>query len=176
MQSGSDNVLRRMKRRYSRAQALEVIEKIRKMIPDANFTTDLMVGFPGETEEDFLETVSFVREARLLDAHVFAYSKRDGTPAADYEDQIPEDIKRARSDRLIRVKNEVRDSVLDEKITSGEPLVAIAETYSKEKKYTAHTASFIEVEFFSDKPDLSGEVVKLRPVSRKNGVIYCELI
>ena len=176
MQSGSDNVLRRMKRRYSRAQALEVIEKIRKMIPDANFTTDLMVGFPGETEEDFLLTVSFVREARLLDAHVFAYSKRDGTPAADYEDQIPEDIKRARSDRLIRVKNEVRDAVLDEKITSGEPLVAIAETYSKEKKYTAHTASFIEVEFFSDKPDLSGEVVKLRPVSRKNGVIYCELI
>ncbi len=176
MQSGSDNVLRRMKRRYSRAQALEVIEKIRKMIPDANFTTDLMVGFPGETEEDFLLTVSFVREARLLDAHVFAYSKRDGTPAADYEDQIPEDIKRARSDRLIRVKNEVRDAVLDEKIASGEPLVAIAETYSKEKKYTAHTASFIEVEFFSDNPDLSGEVVKLRPVSRKNGVIYCELI
>ena len=176
MQSGSDNVLRRMKRRYSRAQALEVIEKIRKMIPDANFTTDLMVGFPGETEEDFLLTVSFVREARLLDAHVFAYSKRDGTPAADYEDQIPEDIKRDRSDRLIRVKNEARDAVLDEKIASGEPLVAIAETYSKEKKYTAHTASFIEVEFFSDKPDLSGEVVKLRPVSRKNGVIYCELI
>ena len=176
MQSGSDEVLKRMKRRYNRAQALEVIEKIREKIPAANFTTDLMVGFPGETEDDFLLTAAFVREARLLDAHDFAYSKREGTPAADYPDQVCDEVKRDRSERLIKIKNEIRDSILDEKIASGEELVAIAESWSKDKFYTAHTDSFIEAVFYSDNPNLSGEVVKLRPVSRKNGVITCELI
>ena len=170
MQSGSDNVLRGMKRRYNRKMALENIERIRKYKPDTMFTADLMVGFPGESEEDFLDTVKFVREARLLDAHVFAYSKRDGTPAAEYENQVSESVKKERSARLIAEKNAVRDEVLSSVVASGAPLSCIAETYD-DGIYTAHSDSYIEVRFEGDK-GLSGDVVSIIPTAHKDGIIY----
>ena len=177
MQSGSDRVLASMKRRYSVDRAIENIERLRSVFPRANFTTDLMVGFPGETEEDFLLTCEFVRRVRLLDAHVFAYSKRKGTPAAGYEGQIDEAVKKDRSERLIRVKNEVRDSVLDDIIRSGEMLDAIAETLSKDGCYTAHSDSYVEIKFMtSAEENLSGCAVRVRPVSHKDGVVYGELL
>ena len=169
IQSGSDNVLRGMKRRYSRAMALANIRYIKENIPDAQFTTDLMVGFPGESEEDFLDTVSFAQEARFIDAHVFAYSRREGTPAAYYDGQIPENVKKERSRRLIAAKNEVRDSVLMEIIENGSPLSVVLETYDGEK-YSAHSDSFVEVTVVG--PDgLRGEIVEVIPVSHKNGII-----
>ena len=171
MQSGSDKVLRMMKRRYNRKMALENVERIRKYKPDVMFTADLMVGFPGEDEEDFLDTVNFVKEARLLDAHVFAYSKRDGTPAAEYENQVPEQVKRERSARLIAAKNAVRDEVLDRVVSSAKPLSCIAETRGADGVYTAHSDSYIEVRFAAD-AGLSGEVVNIVPVSHKDGIIY----
>ena len=145
MQSGSDFVLRGMKRRYNSRQAMAVIENIRENIPGAHFTTDLMVGFPGESEENFLETVDFVRRAEFLDAHVFAYSRREGTPAAYYEGQLPEHIKKERSNRLINAKNEVRDKILDRVVKEKNALSVIAETRSKDGYYTAHSDSYIEV-------------------------------
>ena len=175
IQSGSDAVLRRMKRRYNSTQAMRVIEDIRENIHGAQFTTDLMVGFPGESEENFLETVDFARRARFLDAHVFAYSRREGTPAAYYEDQIPEEVKRERSARLISFKNKIRASVLDEVVSEGGGLSAIAETFDG-GFYTAHTDAYIEVKFPSCDEKLSGELVKLRPVSHKNGIVLCELV
>ena len=169
IQSGSDNVLKGMKRRYSRAMALANIRYIKENIPAAEFTTDLMVGFPGETEEDFLDTVSFVKEARFIDAHVFAYSRRDGTPAAYYDGQIPENVKKERSRRLITVKNEVRDSVLSEIVGQGTPLSVVLETYH-DGKYSAHSDSFVEVSV--EGPDgLQGEIIEVIPVSHKNGII-----
>lgn len=176
LQSGSDSVLRRMKRRYNSKMAMAVIENIRESIPRANFTTDLMVGFPGETEEEFLETVNFVRSARLLDAHVFAYSRREGTPAAYYEGQIPENIKRERSERLIKVKNEVRDLLLEELVIKKEPLSVIAEVKDKDGYYTAHSDSYVEVRFYSDDDNLSGELVNVIPVSHNNGIVLCEIL
>ena len=171
MQSGSDSVLRGMKRRYNRKMALDNIAKIREYKPDTMFTADLMVGFPGESEEDFLDTVRFVREARLLDAHVFAYSKREGTPAATYEGQIPEEVKRERSARLIAEKNAMRDEVLDAVVASGKVLSCIAETRDRQGVYTAHSDSYIEVRF-EGRAGLSGEVVSITPESHKDGVIY----
>ena len=170
MQSGSDNVLRGMKRRYNRKMALENIARIREYKPDTMFTADLMVGFPGESEEDFLDTVNFVKEARLLDAHVFAYSKREGTPAATYENQIDESTKRERSARLIAEKNTVRDEVLASVIASGNTLSCIAETRDN-GVYTAHSDSYVEVRFEGD-VGLSGELVDVLPLSHKDGVIY----
>jgi len=175
VQSGSDAVLRRMKRRYNSARAMRVIEDIRENIAGAQFTTDLMVGFPGESEENFLETVEFARRAKFLDAHVFSYSRREGTPAAYYEDQIPEEVKRERSARLISIKNKIRASVLDEIVNSGEMLSAIAETFDGEF-YTAHTDSYIETKFPSQDEKLSGELVNLTPVSHKSGIVLCELV
>ena len=175
LQSGSDSVLRAMKRRYNSAQAMRVIENIRENIPNANFTTDLMVGFPGESEENFLETVDFVKRARFLDAHVFAYSRREGTPAAYYENQIPESIKRERSERLIKVKNEVKESILDDIVERGEPLSVIAETRASDGYYTAHSDSYVEVKFFSENENLTGEMIMLTPVSHKDGIVLCEM-
>ena len=174
LQSGSDNVLRNMKRRYNRTQAMRVIEDIRENIPRATFTTDLMVGFPGESDEDFLQTVDFVRRARFLDAHVFAYSRRVGTPAAYYDGQINESVKRERSDMLIKIKNEVRDGVLEEIVKVGEPLSAIAETLDSDGYYTAHSDTYVEIKFSSENKNLTGEIVKLLPVSHKNGIVVCE--
>ena len=174
MQSGSDSVLRGMKRRYNRKMALDNNARIRKYKPDTMFTADLMVGFPGETEEDFLDTVNFVREARLLDAHVFAYSKREGTPAATYENQVPEDVKRERSARLIAEKNAVRDSVLDGVVFAGKTLSCIAETRDKSGAYTAHSDSYVEVKF-EGKAGLSGDIIDIIPTHHKDGVIYGKL-
>ncbi len=174
IQSGSDNVLRGMKRRYSRAMALRNIGYIKQNIPSACFTTDLMVGFPGESEEDFLDTVSFVREVGFIDAHVFAYSKRAGTPAATYEGQIPENVKKERSARLIAVKNEVRDGVLDRIVAQGEPLSVILETYDG-SHYTAHSDTFAEIRVEAV-GGLSGEMALVMPLSHKNGIILGKLI
>lgn len=173
MQSGSDATLRRMKRRYNSAMALKNIARIREIMPNVMFTADLMVGFPGENEEDFLDTVRFVREARLLDAHVFAYSRREGTPAADFDGQIPEAVKRDRSARLIKECESVRDSVLGEVVAEGKELSCILESY-RDGVYTAHSDSYIEVSVRGEK-GLSGSLVFVRPLRHENGKIYGEI-
>lgn len=174
MQSGSDNVLRGMKRRYNRAMALKNVARIREIMPDVMLTADLMVGFPGESEEDFLDTLRFVREAGLLDAHVFAYSKREGTPAATYPNQIPEQLKKERSARLIAECATVRDEILSSVVKSGRPLSCILESY-KNGTYTAHSDSYIEVCVEGEK-GMKGNLVLVKPLRHKNGKIYGEII
>ena len=105
VQSGSTRILQKMNRRYTKEQYLELVDKIRKAVPDISLTTDIIVGFPGETEEDFQETLDIVRKVRYDSAFTFIYSKRTGPPAAVMEDQIPEDVIKARFDRLL---NEVQ--------------------------------------------------------------------
>ena len=100
VQSGSDAVLKRMNRKYTREQYLEIIRKLRKAIPDIEFTTDIIVGFPGETEEDFQDTLRLVEEVGYAAAFTFAYSPRIGTAAAKMSDQIPESIKKQRLQTL----------------------------------------------------------------------------
>ena len=174
MQSGADNVLRGMKRRYNRAMALKNIAHIREKMPGVMLTADLMVGFPGESEEDFLDTLRFVGEAGLLDAHVFAYSKREGTPAATYENQVPEQLKKERSARLIAECARVRDDILESVVTSGKPLSVIMET-RKGSALHGHSDSYIEV-CAESKEDKRGDLVSVKPLYHKNGVIYGEII
>ena len=176
LQSGSDNVLRRMRRRYTRAMALENIRRLKAAIPNAQFTTDLMVGFPGESEADFLETVSLVREIGFLDCHVFAYSRRRGTPADSFSDQISEDVKKRRSEELISVCRSVRDRVLDRAVERGEALSCILET-ERDGVWSGHSDSFIEVCVPCDSgAELHGEIRRVLPVSHKNGVIIGKII
>jgi len=174
IQSGSDNVLRGMKRRYSRAMALENIKRIRAAIPNATFTTDVMVGFPGESEEDFLDTVSFVKEARFLDAHVFAYSKRKNTPAESYPNQISEDIKRSRSDTLIKVVKAVRDEELSDMVKDGKALSCIFEERRKDGWY-GHASNFAEI-IVESNDDLHGAQKSVIPTKVENGIIFGKLI
>ena len=101
VQSGSTRILKKMNRRYTKESYLELTEKIKKAVPDISLTTDIIVGFPGETEEDFQETLDVVRKVRYDSAFTFIYSKRTGTPAAAMEDQIPADVVKDRFDRLL---------------------------------------------------------------------------
>ncbi|MDO4325566.1 MAG: tRNA (N6-isopentenyl adenosine(37)-C2)-methylthiotransferase MiaB [bacterium] len=101
MQSGSSRILQKMNRRYTKEQYLALVDRIRAKIPDISLTTDIIVGFPGETEEDFEETLDVVRRVQFDSAFTFIYSKRSGTPAAAMEEQVPEDVVKERFDRLL---------------------------------------------------------------------------
>jgi tRNA-2-methylthio-N6-dimethylallyladenosine synthase len=107
LQSGSDRVLKAMRRSYRSAKFLGILERVREQIPDAAITTDIIVGFPGETEEDFEETLRVVRESRFSSAFTFQYSIRPGTPAATMEDQVPKAVVQERYDRLIALQEEI---------------------------------------------------------------------
>lgn len=174
LQSGSDSVLSRMKRRYNRGRALENIERLKRLIPNACFTADIMVGFPGESEEDFLQTADFVRRAALLDAHVFTFSRRVGTEAYDMPGQIPEQLKRYRTRRMIEIKNEIRDKTLCEIVSGGRLLPSVFESFDGEY-YVAHSDTFAEVRCPS-KMDITGKLLYVKPLSHKDGVIYGEIV
>ena len=103
VQSGSSRLLEKMNRRYTKEHYLELVRKLRAAIPDISLTTDIIVGFPGETEEDFEETLDVVRQAEYDSAYTFIYSKRTGTPAANMEDQVPEEVVKERFRRLLNV-------------------------------------------------------------------------
>ena len=107
LQSGSSRILKLMNRRYDKEKYLELVRKIREAMPDISLTTDIIVGFPEETEEDFLETMDVVEKVRYDSAFTFIYSKRTGTPAAVMEDQVPEDVVKDRFDRLLKKVQEI---------------------------------------------------------------------
>jgi tRNA-2-methylthio-N6-dimethylallyladenosine synthase len=111
LQSGSSRILKAMNRSYTKEQYLELVEKIRTAMPDISLTTDIIVGFPGETEEDFLETLEVVKKVRFDSAFTFIYSKRTGTPAAKMESQIPEEAVKDRFDRLLTEVQQISSEV-----------------------------------------------------------------
>ena len=127
VQSGSSRILKEMNRRYTKEQYLELVERIRRAMPDISLTTDIIVGFPGETEEDFLETMDVVEQVRYDSAFTFIYSKRTGTPAAKMENQVPEDVVKDRFDRLLKRIQEIsaevcgRDLHTVQKVLAEEP-------------------------------------------------------
>ncbi|WP_158840290.1 tRNA (N6-isopentenyl adenosine(37)-C2)-methylthiotransferase MiaB [Saccharothrix deserti] len=128
LQSGSDRVLKEMRRSYRTAKYLSILDNVRTAMPDAAITTDIIVGFPGETEEDFQATLDVVREARFSSAFTFQYSKRPGTPAADLPDQLPKQVVQERYDRLVTLVNEVAHELNREQVgRTVELLVASGE-------------------------------------------------
>jgi threonylcarbamoyladenosine tRNA methylthiotransferase MtaB len=147
MQSGSDGVLRRMKRKYNRQMALEAMQRLRAAMPDVQFTTDMIVGFPQETDEEFEETLDFVRQARFLMIHAFPYSKRAGTPAAEMDGQVPPAVKQERMRRLTDLQNEIQGEILSGFI--GTEVSVLFETYERGSVY-GHTPNFVEVVCPSD--------------------------
>ena len=107
VQYGSDKILKAMNRVYTAGKYRELIRRVREAVPDSSLTTDLIVGFPGETEEDFRELLDFIKEIRYDQAYTFIYSKRSGTPAAEMENQVPEEIKHARLNELMELQNKI---------------------------------------------------------------------
>ncbi len=148
MQSASDKILALMKRKYNRRMALDGMERLRKAFPTVQFTTDMIVGFPHESEADFEDSLEFVKEAGFLMVHVFPYSKRKGTVAATMDGQIPEQIKHERVTRLSDVAACARASILESMI--GKTVDVLFETYTDHIAY-GHTAEFIEVACQADR-------------------------
>ena len=110
MQSGCDTVLARMKRKYTTEEYMESLERLRNAFPGCAITTDMIVGFPGETEEEFEKSLSFIRQCRFADMHIFPYSRRPGTPAAEMPGQLPNAVKEERSHRAIAVAQDMNET------------------------------------------------------------------
>ena len=130
-QAGSSEILRRMNRGYTKEKYLELVKMVRKYVPDATITTDIIVGFPGETEEDFEETLDVVRQVGFTSAYTFIYSKRSGTPAAKMENQVPLAVKKERLNRLMALQNE--NSLKCHEKLVGQTVEVLAEGPSKQK-------------------------------------------
>ncbi|MBQ8836348.1 MAG: tRNA (N(6)-L-threonylcarbamoyladenosine(37)-C(2))-methylthiotransferase MtaB [Clostridia bacterium] len=154
MQSGCSKTLAAMRRKYNAETAMKNIEAVRAAIENVQFTTDFIVGFPGESDEDFETTVEFVKKARFLQTHIFKYSKRTGTVAATMKNQVPEDVKHERSQRLIALCRDITAELLEEEIEKR-PIQKVLFEQLTDGMWCGHTASFIEVRVPCDK-DLHG--------------------
>jgi threonylcarbamoyladenosine tRNA methylthiotransferase MtaB len=171
MQSGCSATLARMRRKYNAGQAEAAMARVRAAIPQVQFTTDMIVGFPGETAEEFAESADFARRAEFLHIHVFPYSKRAGTPAATMKDQVPEAIKHERVGILSAVSEETCGAILDGALAHPRPLTILPETRG-EGFVMGHTPDFFEVKVLTDCPRLPAEMTVL-PVRREGEQLIC---
>ena len=174
MQSGSSKTLRNMKRKYNADQALANMERLRAAVPSVRYTTDIIVGFPGETDEDFNETLEFAKRANFLMIHVFPYSARRGTPAAKMGGQIPQQIKKKRAAELIALEGEIRSAELDRIISQGGTHKVLFESFEHGMCY-GHTPDFLEVSVKSEKP-LHSEVLNVKLISHNGETFFAEII
>lgn len=162
LQSGSNTVLKRMNRKYTAEEFEEKISMIREFMPDAGLTTDIIVGFPGETDKEFKETLEFVKKIRFSKIHVFKYSPRKGTPAAESKDQINGIIKKKRSQILIDLAEDLIKDFNSRFI--GENLeVLFEEKSSKGNMYEGYTSNYIRSKIYSD-CDIIGKIRKVELV------------
>ena len=158
LQSGSDRILKAMNRHYDTERFLSIVEKLRKTVPEIQITTDLIVGFPGETEEDFQATLNMVREARFASAFTFLYSKRTGTPAAKMPDQVPDDVANERFQRLLRLVQEVGREESG-KLAGRTMPVLVDERNRQDEKLVTGRLMDNTVVHFPGGPELIGEIV-----------------
>lgn len=161
LQSGSDAILTRMRRPYSVGQYTKLLEKLYRIIPGIAISTDVIVGFPGETEEDFQNSLEVVRSCGFSGAHVFPYSKRKGTPAANYPDQLPNKIKELRVKKLMEVAKQSQEEYVSKFL--GQTVEVLIEQVSPEGIATGHTRNYIQVHLPPSEDGQSrgnGELVK----------------
>ena len=173
MQSGCSTTLARMRRKYNARQAEAAMARVRAAIPAVQFTTDMIVGFPGETEEEFAESADFARKAGFLHIHVFPYSKRSGTPAATMKDQVPEAVKRERVAILSRISEETCAAILEGVLASPRPMTILPETRG-DGFVMAHTPEFLEVKILTSCP-LPQEEITVTPIRREGEILICTL-
>ena len=158
VQSGSSRILKQMNRKYTKEQYLELVDKLRAAVPDISLTTDIIVGFPGETEEDFQETLDVVRRVRYDSAFTFIYSKRTGTPAAAMEDQVPEAVVTDRFDRLLKEVQDIAAQVVKRDEGTVQK-VLVEEMDTHEPGYVTGRLSNNTVVHFQGDASLIGQIV-----------------
>lgn len=170
MQSGSNDVLKAMRRRYLAETALERLQKLRAAIPDVEFTTDMLLGFPGETEDNFQETLEFAKKAQFLFMHVFPYSRRKNTPAAAMRNQVPEETKHRRCAELAQLRNDIRKNVNEKYV--GRVLPVLIETYENGIA-SGHTPNFLEVKVPLES-NCHGQIINVKIISSDADFCYGE--
>ena len=174
LQSGSSRVLALMRRKYNADMAMNAINLLRENIPNVCFTTDVIVGFPQETEEDFEDTVNFVKNAGFLTVHIFPYSSRKGTEAAKMKGQISGDEKSRRLHVLEKIAKDSSAKILTEQISHRPQKKVLFETFDGEYAY-GHTDNFLEVAIHSNK-DLKSQLLNVKITHTDGSICYGELI
>lgn len=157
LQSGSDSVLRRMGRRYSAAEYASLVEMVRGRVPEVAITTDIMVGFPGETDEEHRESLGFVRRIKFAGLHVFSFSPREGTPAASFPEPVPPRVSHKRSGEILELDRELRGRFASR--YRGQTIEVLVESVSKGVA-VGYTENYLRV-FFESQPELVGRMVEL---------------
>lgn len=175
IQSGSNRVLKRMNRKYTREDYLKLIEKLRKTVPDITLSTDIIVGFPGETNEDFEETLSIVKEVEYDSAFTFIYSIRKGTPAEKFEDQIEESEKHRRFDLLVSAVNEISEKKNKAYQDRVEKVLVDGVSKNDKSTLTGRTDGFKLVNF-AGKKELIGSIVDVKITDAKTFSLFGEVI
>lgn len=175
LQSGSTRILRKMNRGYTKEKFVALAEKIKKKIPDVALTTDIIVGFPGETEEDFLDTIDVVKRISFDNSFMFMYSIRKGTKAATMEEQIDEETKKERLQRLIEVQNEC--SLNESKTYKNKIVKVLVEGPSKKnKEVLSGRTSTNKVVLFKGDLSLRGQFVNVKINECKTWTLYGEIV
>lgn len=161
VQHGSSNILQRMNRRYTREKYLDLVKKIKKQIPEVSLTTDILIGFPGETEDEFEETVSLMKEINYLAAYMYYYNPREGTPACSYENQIPMEDKKRRLAKIIDIQQEITKTEMKKQL--GKTVKVLVENVSRddESEMLGRTSRDERVVFKADK-SLIGSFVEVK--------------
>lgn len=167
VQSGSNEILKRMNRRYTAEKYLEEIRMLKTLIPEAEVTTDIIVGFPGETEEDYLKTEELVKNADFASAFTFVFSKRSGTKAAEMPDQIPEEVSKNRIMRLVELVNSKTREKSEKYV--GKTVEILCEDYDEKKKAYLGRDEFGRMAYFSYPKNIIGKFVNVR-VTGANGI------
>jgi len=175
VQSGSNEVLKLMNRRYTRETYLELVSKIKKVMPNATFTTDIIVGFPNETDEQFEETMELVKEVEYDSAYTFIYSQRDGTPAAKMTDNVPMEVKKERLQRLNALVNEM--AAKNNAVFEGKIVEVLVEGESKKNAdvLSGYTSKNKVVNFRGPK-SLVGQIVQVKITKAKTWSLDGEYI
>ena len=175
VQHGNDEVLRRMNRRYTREQYLDKVRKLREAVPGIGLTTDIIVGFPGETEKQFQDTLSIVQEVGYDSAFTFIYSPRKGTVAAEMEDQIPEDVATDRIKRLIAAQEEGQRKAMARFIGMEEEVLVEGLSRRSNKAVSGHGKHGVGVTLPGTEEDI-GKIVRVKITAMKNNTLVGELI
>ncbi len=159
LQSGSDQILKRMNRKYTTEEYENNITNIKNIFPNAMITTDVIVGFPGETEQMFLETMEAIKQVGFLHVHVFPYSPKKGTPAAEYPEQIDKHIKRERVERLLALSHSIQQDIYKRSI--GNIYEVLVEKIDSKGLCEGYSRNYLPIAFYSD-IDLSNQIVSVQ--------------
>lgn len=171
LQSGSDSVLKRMNRRYTREEYRNNVDLIRRFMPEAGITTDIIVGFPGETDEEFKETLQFVKDIQFSRIHVFKYSIREGTKAAEMESQVDDMVKSSRSKELIDLGESISSEFMKKFV--GRDLRVLIETEKDDKLFEGHTTNYLKVLLKSD-INVKNEIINVHIEKTMNDYLLSE--